>query len=88
MCGRAFSAVSAPLPRCSRAHPPAPRPPPVSLASVQRYDRDQFLFIFLVLTIVAFGTSLQPVRTPLLLNRPQTEEWKGWMQVGGRGREG
>lgn len=34
-----------------------------------------------MLTIVAFSTSLQPVRTPLLLNRPQTEEWKGWMQV-------
>jgi hypothetical protein len=37
--------------------------------------------VFLVLTLVAFSTSLQPVRTPLLLNRPQTEEWKGWMQV-------
>ncbi|KAI8469971.1 MAG: 10 TM acyl transferase domain found in Cas1p-domain-containing protein [Monoraphidium minutum] len=50
-------------------------------ASEKHYDRDLFLFIFLVLTLVAFGTSLQPVRTPLLLNRPQTEEWKGWMQV-------
>ncbi|GBF88415.1 CAS1 domain-containing protein [Raphidocelis subcapitata] len=50
-------------------------------ASDKAYDRDLFLFIFLVLTIVAFSTSLQPVRTPLVLNRPQTEEWKGWMQV-------
>ena len=33
-------------------------------------------------TAVAFGASLTPVRAPLLLNRPQTEEWKGWMQVG------
>lgn len=50
-------------------------------ASEKHYDRDIFLFVFLVLTLVAFSTSLQPVRTPLLLNRPQTEEWKGWMQV-------
>ena len=50
-------------------------------ASEKHYDRDQFLFLFLILTIVAFSCSLQPVRTPLLLNRPQTEEWKGWMQV-------
>lgn len=51
------------------------------LPRLQHYDRDLFLFVFLVLTIVAFSTSLQPVRTPLLLNRQQTEEWKGWMQV-------
>eukprot|EP00879_Flechtneria_rotunda_P013391 GHRR01013981.1.p1 GENE.GHRR01013981.1~~GHRR01013981.1.p1 ORF type:complete len:297 (+),score=47.96 GHRR01013981.1:141-1031(+) len=45
------------------------------------YSRDLFLFLFVCLTIAALGCSLQPVRTPLLLNRPQTEEWKGWMQV-------
>ena len=50
-------------------------------AAAKRYDRDLFLFIFLALAAVALGTSLQPVRAPLLLNRPQTEEWKGWMQV-------
>lgn len=49
--------------------------------SDKEYSRDLFLFIFVVLIIVCFGTSVQKVRTPLLLNRPQTEEWKGWMQV-------
>lgn len=46
------------------------------------YSRDLLAFIFLVLTCVAFGpSSLQPLKSPSLLNRPQTEEWKGWMQV-------
>jgi hypothetical protein len=63
------------------AHTSLPSPPNTAPQRGQAYDRDLFLFIFLVLTIVAFSTSLQPVRTPLLLNRPQTEEWKGWMQV-------
>ena len=48
---------------------------------LQSYSRDLFAFLFVCLTAVAVGSSLQPVRTPLLLNRPQTEEWKGWMQV-------
>ncbi len=47
----------------------------------QAYSRDLLAFIFLVLTCVAFGSSLQTLKSPVLLNRSQTEEWKGWMQV-------
>jgi hypothetical protein len=64
------------LPRLLLPSPAAP----VSLL-LQSYSRDLFAFLFVCLTAVAVGSSLQPVRTPLLLNRPQTEEWKGWMQV-------
>lgn len=49
----------------------------------KEYNRDLFAFLFLILTIVAFGSSLQTLKTPVLLNRQQTEEWKGWMQVRG-----
>ena len=45
------------------------------------YSRDVLGFIFLALTLVAFFTSLKQCRVPVLLNRQQTEEWKGWMQV-------
>lgn len=45
------------------------------------YSRDVLGFIFLGLTLVAFFTSLKQCRVPVLLNRQQTEEWKGWMQV-------
>ncbi len=60
---------------------PAPRLGALCGAHTQEYSRDLFLFLFALLVIVAGATSMQPVRTPLLLNRPQTEEWKGWMQV-------
>lgn len=60
----------------------------VLAAGPKAYSRDLFIFLFVVLTSVAAGSSLQQVKQPLLLNRPQTEEWKGWMQVRGRGRQG
>jgi hypothetical protein len=45
------------------------------------YIRDLFLFLFLALTIVAGAYTRVAWRTPVLLNRKQTEEWKGWMQT-------
>ena len=50
-------------------------------AGPKEYIRDVFLFIFLVLTIVASSYSTTQARAPRLMNRQQTEEWKGWMQV-------
>lgn len=38
-------------------------------------------FIFVTLTIVALWKSVKKYKTADLLNRQQTEEWKGWMQV-------
>lgn len=48
---------------------------------LQAYSRDLLAFLFLTLTLVAMATSRVQHKTPLLLNRKQTEEWKGWMQV-------
>ena len=50
-------------------------------AGPKEYIRDVFLFIFLVLTVVASSYSTAQGRTARLINRQQTEEWKGWMQV-------
>lgn len=50
------------------------------LATERTYSRD--LFWFLVLLLVAVAAGLTRKETPdKILNREQTEEWKGWMQV-------
>ena len=55
----------------------------------KEYVRDRFAFIFLTLILVAGWTSTAKVKAAVLLNRQQTEEWKGWMQVRApRGRSG
>ncbi|KAJ6816645.1 protein REDUCED WALL ACETYLATION 2-like [Iris pallida] len=55
----------------------------------QVYNRDIFLFLYILVIILASTTSSKvkdedtPVagKSILYLNRNQTEEWKGWMQV-------
>ncbi|XP_020868697.1 protein REDUCED WALL ACETYLATION 4 isoform X1 [Arabidopsis lyrata subsp. lyrata] len=57
--------------------------------SKKNYNRDLFLFLYCLLIIVSAMTSLKkhsdksPItgKSILYLNRHQTEEWKGWMQV-------
>lgn len=58
----------------------ADRTPAVG-AGPKEYIRDVFLFIFLVLTLVAGSYTMKKGRAPVLINRQQTEEWKGWMQA-------
>jgi hypothetical protein len=40
--------------------------------------------VFGALTVVAAWTSTKKSRAVVLLNRQQTEEWKGWMQARGQ----
>ncbi|XP_042494167.1 protein REDUCED WALL ACETYLATION 4-like [Macadamia integrifolia] len=57
--------------------------------STKKYNRDLFLFLYCLLIIVSAVTSLKrhhdksafSGKSILYLNRHQTEEWKGWMQV-------
>uniref|UniRef100_A0A0D9VTB6 Cas1p 10 TM acyl transferase domain-containing protein n=1 Tax=Leersia perrieri TaxID=77586 RepID=A0A0D9VTB6_9ORYZ len=57
--------------------------------SAKNYSRDTFLFLYFLLIIVAAMTSFKvhqdkssfTGKSILYLNRHQTEEWKGWMQV-------
>ncbi|XP_045182242.2 uncharacterized protein LOC123540969 [Mercenaria mercenaria] len=44
------------------------------------YNRDEFLFLVFLLFLVACAFTIRPT-TDKILNRDQTEEWKGWMQV-------
>ena len=46
----------------------------------KQYSRDNFIFIFFVLVFVAFVFTIKKT-SDKILNRDQTEEWKGWMQV-------
>ena len=56
---------------------------------MQNYSRDLFIFLYLLLLLVSAVTSLRKHveksaatgKSILYLNRHQTEEWKGWMQV-------
>ncbi|KAM1280931.1 hypothetical protein ACFX2H_021484 [Malus domestica] len=58
-------------------------------ASTKSYNRDLFIFLYFLLIIVSAMTSftIHNEKSPLTgkailyLNRHQTEEWKGWMQV-------
>lgn len=62
---------------------------PVLKCVVQHYSRDLFLFLYLLLVLASALTSLKKHvdksiatgKSILYLNRHQTEEWKGWMQV-------
>ena len=47
----------------------------------KQYSRDLFVFLLFLLTFVAFLFSIKKTHDKPL-NRDQTEEWKGWMQVG------
>lgn len=44
------------------------------------YNRDEFLFLVFLLFLVACAFTIRPTADKIL-NRDQTEEWKGWMQV-------
>eukprot|EP00794_Sanderia_malayensis_P015358 gene15358-16935_t len=46
----------------------------------KQYSRDVFIFIFAILILVSFVFTLR-TNNDKVLNRDQTEEWKGWMQV-------
>eukprot|EP01060_Flectonema_neradi_P006463 TRINITY_DN14372_c0_g1_i1.p1 TRINITY_DN14372_c0_g1~~TRINITY_DN14372_c0_g1_i1.p1 ORF type:complete len:522 (+),score=12.12 TRINITY_DN14372_c0_g1_i1:34-1599(+) len=50
-------------------------------SSGKSYSRDVFWFIYLLLVIYNFAMCIRELPAAAYLNRDQTEEWKGWMQV-------
>ena len=46
----------------------------------RQYSRDMFVFLLFLLVFTAFVFTIKNT-TDKLLNRVQTEEWKGWVQV-------
>lgn len=46
----------------------------------REYDRDVFLFLVFLLFAAAVAFTIKPTQDKIL-NRDQTEEWRGWMQV-------
>ncbi|CAI5499548.1 unnamed protein product [Closterium sp. Naga37s-1] len=57
--------------------------------STKHYSRDLFIFLYALLVLACFftsltkhtGASLATGKSIQYLNRHQTEEWKGWMQI-------
>eukprot|EP00794_Sanderia_malayensis_P015362 gene15362-16939_t len=49
--------------------------------AARTYSRDLFVLLALVLFLVSGGLTCKDGGAGKLLNREQTEEWKGWMQV-------
>ena len=50
-----------------------------SLCPLVQHSLDFFFASFVLLMFVAFTTAT-PSKDPSVLNREQTDEWKGWMQ--------
>ena len=46
----------------------------------KQYSRDTFLFQFALLLVISVIFTITK-NSDRLINRDQTEEWKGWMQV-------